>query len=173
MTELGTTLDPASPAFNRQEDAVVEAKSGRRRRVATWLGRRGDDVARRVLRGLYLRRGVPYMTRGELERAFAMLRVYTDPEVLADPDRLLAPPSRLPHVTSRWRKPVRGGMLSERRARGAFGIAGGLDGAPGRNVVVRDGVETELPGRTELDLRSGDVLRVETPGGGGYGRRDP
>ncbi|MEM7160348.1 MAG: hypothetical protein AAF799_46350 [Myxococcota bacterium] len=112
MTELGTTLEPSSPAFDRQEDAVVQSKSGRRRRVATWLGRRGDDVARRVLRGLYLRRGVPYMTRGELERAFAMLRIYTDPEVLADPDRLLAPPPRLPHVTSRWRRAVRGGMHS-------------------------------------------------------------
>jgi N-methylhydantoinase B/oxoprolinase/acetone carboxylase alpha subunit len=68
-------------------------------------------------------------------------------------------------------EPVRGGMLSERRVRGAFGIAGGEEGAPGRNVVVRDGVQTELPGRTELDLRPGDVLRIETPGGGGYGVR--
>lgn len=86
--------------------------TGRRRRVASWIGQRGDDLARRLLRGLYLRRGVPYMSPAELERAFAILRVYTDPAVLADPDRLLAPPSRLPAVQARWRRPVRGGLHS-------------------------------------------------------------
>ncbi len=67
-------------------------------------------------------------------------------------------------------EPVRGGILSERRAAGAFGLSGGDAGAPGRNVLVRDGVESVLPGRAELDLRAGDVLRIETPGGGGHGR---
>jgi 5-oxoprolinase (ATP-hydrolysing) len=65
--------------------------------------------------------------------------------------------------------PMDGGVLSERRARGAFGLAGGAPGTPGRNVLVRDGVETEMAGRAAFKLRSGDVLRVETPSGGGFG----
>ncbi len=64
---------------------------------------------------------------------------------------------------------MEGGVLSERRARGAPGLAGGHRGAPGRNVLVRDGGETEIAGRAAFELRPGDVLRVETPGGGGFG----
>ena len=65
--------------------------------------------------------------------------------------------------------PMDGGILSERRARGAFGLAGGSRGVVGRNVLTRNGVETELPGRAAFEVRPGDVLRIETPGGGGYG----
>ncbi len=65
--------------------------------------------------------------------------------------------------------PIAGGILSERRARGPFGLAGGASGAPGRNVHIRGGVTTVLPGRTALSLLPGDVLRIETPGGGGCG----
>ena len=68
-----------------------------------------------------------------------------------------------------FRESVTGGVLSERRVSGAPGLAGGGDGAPGRNVVIRDGVETEIAGRAAFEARPGDVLRVETPGGGGYG----
>ncbi len=66
--------------------------------------------------------------------------------------------------------PASGGVLSERRAVGAFGLAGGERGAPGRNVIVRNGVETEIAGRAAFEVGPGDVLRVETPGGGGYGK---
>lgn len=68
-----------------------------------------------------------------------------------------------------FRAPVRGGVLSERRARGAPGLAGGGDGAPGRNVFVHRGVETLLAGRAAFEAVPGDVLRIETPGGGGSG----
>jgi hypothetical protein len=113
MDEPGATLDLDDPELPVQLDAaVIEAPQGRRRRAATWVGRHGDDFVRRILRGLYLRRGVPYMSPAELERALAVLRVYTDPAVLADPDRLLAPPTRLPAVQARWRRPVRGGLHS-------------------------------------------------------------
>ena len=61
-------------------------------------------------------------------------------------------------------------LVTERRVRGPWGLAGGEDGAPGRNLLVRDGVETELPAKTTLRLRRGDRLVVETPGGGGWGR---
>jgi N-methylhydantoinase B len=56
-------------------------------------------------------------------------------------------------------------ILSERRTRAPRGAVGGADGAPGRNLVNGE----EVPGKASLDLRAGDVLTVETPGGGGYG----
>ena len=64
-------------------------------------------------------------------------------------------------------------LVTERRTRGPWGLAGGGDGAPGRNLLVRDGEEVELPAKTTLRLRRGDRLVVETPGGGGWGRPDP
>ncbi len=67
---------------------------------------------------------------------------------------------------------LRGGILSERRTRGAFGLEGGRAGAPGRNLLIRDGEERELPGRAAVTFREGDILRIETPGGGGYGSPD-
>ncbi len=56
-------------------------------------------------------------------------------------------------------------LLTERRAHGPAGRAGGEDGLPGRNLVNG----REVPARVTLDLEPGDVLRIETPGGGGYG----
>ncbi|MCA9710433.1 MAG: hypothetical protein KDK70_31625 [Myxococcales bacterium] len=97
-------------ALERVEPDAAPVRGRRRRRAATWVGRRGDDVVRMLLRGLYLRGGIPYMSPAELDRALSILRVYTDPEVLADPDRLVAPPERLPSPVARWRRPVRGGM---------------------------------------------------------------
>ncbi|MFA9432080.1 hydantoinase B/oxoprolinase family protein [Egicoccus sp. AB-alg2] len=64
---------------------------------------------------------------------------------------------------------VTASLLTERRARGAWGLAGGGDGAPGRNVHVHDGREQALPAKVTLRLARGDRLVVETPGGGGYG----
>jgi N-methylhydantoinase B/oxoprolinase/acetone carboxylase alpha subunit len=60
-------------------------------------------------------------------------------------------------------------VLSDRRASPPYGSRGGDPGKPGRNVLIRDGVEHELPGKIELRLKPGDRLRIETPGGGGYG----
>jgi N-methylhydantoinase B len=61
-------------------------------------------------------------------------------------------------------------ILSDRRDRAPYGLAGGGEGAVGRNAVIRaDGAVEELPGVCSLDLRCGDRVRIETPGGGGYG----
>jgi len=60
-------------------------------------------------------------------------------------------------------------VLSERRTRGAWGLAGGEAGAPGINTMLRGGVEAVLPGKAHVLLGTGDRLRVATPGGGGYG----
>jgi len=56
-------------------------------------------------------------------------------------------------------------LLTERRARPPRGAAGGADGLPGRNL--RNG--EELPAKATVELTAGDVVTVETPGGGGYG----
>jgi N-methylhydantoinase B len=60
-------------------------------------------------------------------------------------------------------------LLTERRARGPWGLAGGDAGTPGRNLLVRHGTEHPLPAKTTLRLQRGDRLVVATPGGGGYG----
>jgi N-methylhydantoinase B len=57
-------------------------------------------------------------------------------------------------------------LIGERRRRGPRGAAGGDDGAPGRDLL--DG--EPLPGKTTGSLRAGQRLRIETPGGGGFGR---
>ncbi len=64
---------------------------------------------------------------------------------------------------------VEASLLTERRRRGPWGASGGGRAAPGRNLLVRDGVEETLPGKATLRLRAGDRLVVETPGGGGFG----
>ena len=61
-------------------------------------------------------------------------------------------------------------VLSERRRGRPYGARGGDAGASGRNTLVRGGHEQILPGKVELQLRAGDRLRIETPGGGGYGK---
>jgi N-methylhydantoinase B/oxoprolinase/acetone carboxylase alpha subunit len=60
-------------------------------------------------------------------------------------------------------------VLSDRRAHAPWGAAGGHSGAAGRNTLIREGREEPLPGKIELRLRPGDRLRIETPGGGGWG----
>jgi N-methylhydantoinase B len=60
-------------------------------------------------------------------------------------------------------------LLTERRARAPRGAMGGGDGTPGRNLL--NGVA--LPAKCRVELAAGDVVTIETPGGGGYGRAVP
>ena len=60
-------------------------------------------------------------------------------------------------------------VLSERRARGPFGVNGGRSGSPGVNIVISRGVAQTESGKFHRILRAGDRVRMETPGGGGYG----
>jgi N-methylhydantoinase B len=60
-------------------------------------------------------------------------------------------------------------LLTERRRLAPYGLAGGGPGQSGHNLLVRQGEEAELPAKTTLTLQAGDWLRIETPGGGGYG----
>jgi N-methylhydantoinase B/oxoprolinase/acetone carboxylase alpha subunit len=61
-------------------------------------------------------------------------------------------------------------LLTDRRIGRPYGLQGGSPAAPGRNTLIRpDQSSEELPGKVRLELRSGDRLRIETPGGGGFG----
>jgi 5-oxoprolinase (ATP-hydrolysing) len=109
----------------------------------------------------------------------------TDPEVLEarHPVRLLE--FRLRRGSGgagRWRggdglvrryeflAPLTVSLLTERRETAPYGLRGGAPGARGRNAVERrDGTTQELRGRATLRLEAGERLRVETPGGGGFG----
>ncbi|TVM35807.1 hydantoinase B/oxoprolinase family protein [Oceanidesulfovibrio marinus] len=66
-------------------------------------------------------------------------------------------------------------VLSERRRIGPYGLQGGEAGGKGRNVIIRrqDGTEVldEQPGKFNARLHAGDRIRMETPGGGGWGEK--
>ena len=64
--------------------------------------------------------------------------------------------------------------LSGHRRVAPYGLAGGSPGALGRNRIERaDGTVTEMAGCDSVDVRPGDVLVIETPGGGGFGVLPP
>lgn len=61
-------------------------------------------------------------------------------------------------------------ILTERRETQPYGVQGGSPGGSGRNTLLRnDGTSEVLPAKARLELIAGDRLRIETPGGGGYG----
>ncbi len=61
-------------------------------------------------------------------------------------------------------------IISERRLRQPWGAAGGGSGKSGRNQLERNGRRTALPGKTVFEVEAGDIVRIESPGGGGWGR---
>jgi N-methylhydantoinase B len=61
-------------------------------------------------------------------------------------------------------------VQSERREHPPWGLANGHPGAVGRNILHRaDGTKTDLPSKGTWQLHCGDRIRIETPGGGGWG----
>ena len=60
-------------------------------------------------------------------------------------------------------------LLTERRVFAPYGLCGGAAGAKGRNVLINNGGESEVAGKCNMDLDPGAILRIETPGGGGWG----
>jgi N-methylhydantoinase B len=62
--------------------------------------------------------------------------------------------------------PMEATLLTERRRYGPGGAAGGADGQPGINALNGN----LLPSKVTLRLETGDVLRIETPGGGAWGK---
>ncbi|MCZ6558381.1 MAG: hydantoinase B/oxoprolinase family protein [SAR324 cluster bacterium] len=66
--------------------------------------------------------------------------------------------------------PMNAAILSERRVYPPYGLAGGEPGMMGRNLIIRaDGRVINLGGKNEIHVEPGDRIRIETPGGGGYG----
>jgi 5-oxoprolinase (ATP-hydrolysing) len=71
----------------------------------------------------------------------------------------------------RFLEPMTASILSNGRTRGAFGMAGGEDGAPGENRIERADGKVEILGAIgQSEMGAGDVFVISTPGGGGYGR---
>lgn len=60
-------------------------------------------------------------------------------------------------------------LMTDRRLIGPPGANGGQPGKTGKNLLIRNGTVIPLPSKTVLPLERGDKVRIETPGGGGWG----
>ena len=67
--------------------------------------------------------------------------------------------------------PARMSLLADRRKRGPYGLAGGDDGKPGNAVIIRNGRTRKIGSKGTWELKAGDRVRIETPGGGGFGKK--
>ena len=61
--------------------------------------------------------------------------------------------------------PSRMSLLADRRKRGHYGLQGGSDGKAGKNRIN----DREIAAKGSHELKAGDRIRIETPGGGGWG----
>ena len=68
--------------------------------------------------------------------------------------------------------PARMSLLADRRKRRPYGLSGGEDGAPGVNVIIRHKAAKKIAAKGSHELKAGDRIRIETPGGGGWGSTD-
>lgn len=64
-------------------------------------------------------------------------------------------------------------LITERREKRPWGARGGEDGESGRNTLVSDGEEKKLPAKCSIAVKAGEAVRIETPGGGGWGAPVP
>ncbi|HVG35239.1 MAG TPA: hydantoinase B/oxoprolinase family protein [Pyrinomonadaceae bacterium] len=62
-------------------------------------------------------------------------------------------------------------LLADRRRRAPYGLEGGEDGKTGRDFIVRGGRARQITSKGSWQLEAGDRVRIETPGGGGHGRK--
>jgi len=68
--------------------------------------------------------------------------------------------------------PARMSLLADRRKRQPYGLSGGADGALGVNVIIRDKRTQKIAAKGSHELKAGDRIRIETPGGGAWGATD-
>jgi N-methylhydantoinase B len=63
-------------------------------------------------------------------------------------------------------------LLADRRRFPPYGLSGGNPGALGRTMLIRaDGTAKPLPGKCSVEGRAADRVRIESPGGGGWGKK--
>ncbi|MCM3906445.1 MAG: hydantoinase B/oxoprolinase family protein [Pyrinomonadaceae bacterium] len=67
--------------------------------------------------------------------------------------------------------PARMSLLADRRKHAPYGLSGGEEGAPGRDTIIHQGSSHQIAAKGSWQLKPGDRVRIETPGGGGYGRQ--
>ena len=71
--------------------------------------------------------------------------------------------------------PARMSLLSDRRKRGPYGLSGGADGKRGSAAIIRkgdgNGGKRLIESKGSWELEAGDRVRIETPGGGGFGKK--
>jgi len=61
-------------------------------------------------------------------------------------------------------------LLTERRRFAPYGLNGGGKGSAGENLCIQGDTAIQLPGKGTFHFKTGDILSIRTPGGGGYGR---
>ena len=65
---------------------------------------------------------------------------------------------------------VQVGILSDRRKLRPYGLMGGSPGSPGKNEIIVNGQAKRLPSKCTFRALAGSLIRIETPGGGGWGK---
>lgn len=70
-----------------------------------------------------------------------------------------------------FQTPTQISIISERRSFSPYGLNGGGEGKKGRNTLISKGHKKALGSKVNIKAQSGDILRIETPGGGGYGAK--
>lgn len=68
--------------------------------------------------------------------------------------------------------PARMSLLSDRRKNAPYGLHGGDDGAVGKAAIISKGSSRAIGSKGSWELKAGDRVRIETPGGGGFGERE-
>jgi N-methylhydantoinase B len=63
-------------------------------------------------------------------------------------------------------------LLTERRRGAPYGLAGGSSGKKGKNQLISGDHQQSLPGKGTFYLEAGQVISIQTPGGGGFGEKD-
>jgi N-methylhydantoinase B len=66
--------------------------------------------------------------------------------------------------------PARMSLLADRRKRGPYGLAGGEEGNRGTNIIIRGKKRLRVAAKGSYEMQAGDRIRIETPGGGGWGK---
>ena len=62
-------------------------------------------------------------------------------------------------------------FITERRTCAPYGVNGGESGKRGQNTLINKRLEKSLPSKADLNVAKGDIIRIETPGGGGWGKK--